>query len=125
MAEVNTESRKPTREQRRAIADLLNEVYDTEAGRYKGAETDQTVATAIGPEILWGWVTQIREDMYGPDGNEEAILNLKELQEVHAQIVSDVKDAMAKVATVNALIEQLERCRYQVEKLIEKLERKK
>ena len=58
--------REPTRAQKRAIIDMLEEVYDTEAERYTGGDTDASVAETL--SVMPGWVTQIREDLFGPDG---------------------------------------------------------
>jgi len=66
-----TELRKPTREQRRAIIAILDEVYDATAGRYRGAETDVTVAETIGGGCMFGWVVEIRVENYGDSGDNE------------------------------------------------------
>lgn len=66
-----TELRKPSREQRRAIIALLDEVYDAQAGRYKGTETDVTVAEAIGGGVMFGWVAEIRVENFGDSGDNE------------------------------------------------------
>lgn len=71
-----------TREQKREIMLMLQEVYDTEKQRYKGEETDKTVAHALGIE-RWGWVSKIREELFGPAGNEAGD---KLLAEVKAKI---------------------------------------
>lgn len=63
--------RQPTRDQKRLIVAMLEDVYDTQKQRYKGAETDKSVAEALDDSIMFGWVSAIREDMFGPDGNEE------------------------------------------------------
>jgi hypothetical protein len=73
MGDNVTELRQPTREQKRQIIEMLGAVYDTDAGRFKDCESDVTVADAIGGGCMFGWVAQIREDLFGPDGrNEEA-----------------------------------------------------
>lgn len=61
-----------TRETRRAIRGLLDEVYDIEAGRYRGAETDKTVAETVGGGCLTEWVEAERRDGYGDGGGNEA-----------------------------------------------------
>ena len=66
-----TDLRQPTREQRRAIISILDEVYDTAAGRYKGAETDVTVAETVGGGCMFGWVAEIRIETYGDSGDNE------------------------------------------------------
>lgn len=68
--------RTPTREQKRQIVALLDVVYDTKNERYKDDETDKTVAEAIGGGVMPGWVSEIREQMYGPDGRNSEMENL-------------------------------------------------
>ena len=66
-----TDLRQPTREQRRAIAAILDDCYDVAAGRYKGAETDVTVAETVGGGCMFGWVAEIRMQAYGDSGDNE------------------------------------------------------
>ncbi len=54
--------------------EMLAEVYDTDAGRYKGAETDDTVAAAL--EVMPGWVSQIREEFFGDNGGNGEVDDL-------------------------------------------------
>ena len=110
MPEQNiTPLRQPTREQKRQITELLNTAYDLKAERYIGTETDMTVAEAVGGGCMFGWVAEIREAMFGPDGGNEAIDRLvAEIQQwretaeklatdMHATL-RDFNDARAKVA---------------------------
>lgn len=60
--------REPAREQLRQIIALLDIAYDTQAARYKGGDTDLTIAEAVGGGCLPGWVAAERERLYGPDG---------------------------------------------------------
>lgn len=84
---ANTELRQPTREQKRLIVTFLEEAYDTEAQRYRGTSTDKTVAEEIGEGIMFGWVAQIREDLFGPDnGNEELEALKSDIQVLGAKI---------------------------------------
>ena len=85
------ELRQPTKEQKREIIDLLTAVYDVSAQRYKGSETDKSVAETIGNGIMWGWVANLREDFFGPDGNEQA-------EQVSAEITQwmETADGLAK-----------------------------
>lgn len=91
MAENVTELRQPTREQKRAIIDMLEEVYDTAAGRYKGTETDATVAAVLGEGVMPGWVAQLREDLFGPDGGNGEMEAL--LDEMKGWLAARTKDA--------------------------------
>lgn len=74
-----------TREQKREIMLMLQQVYDTEKQRYKGEETDKTVAHVLGIE-RWGWVSKIREELFGPAGNEAGDKLLAEVKEKIALI---------------------------------------
>ena len=75
---TGSDLRTPSREQKRQIVDMLTAVYDTKASRYTGAETDLTVAEAIGGGILFGWVAQIREDLFGPAGGNAEMEALRD-----------------------------------------------
>ena len=81
---ITEEPRQPSRDQKREIIALLNEVYDTNGGRYTGGETDKTVAETIGGGVMLGWVAQIREDLFGPDGGNDDLEELR--QEISAAI---------------------------------------
>ena len=77
--------REPTREQRRQILSLLEVSYDVEAGRYKGADTDKTLAETIGGGVMPGWVAHLREEFYGPAGGSEELDRLaEEVAALHA-----------------------------------------
>jgi hypothetical protein len=92
MAEVQAKSRaaavpQPTREQKRAIIDLLQDSYDTKAGRYLQGETDTTLAAVL--DLRPGWVAALREELFGPDGrNEEADALRQELENLRAAITA-------------------------------------
>lgn len=102
--------RQPTREQRRMIMDMLQASYDTKAERYMGAETDKTVADAIG-NVMPGWVAAIREEFFGPDGGNEAIEILRdELRGVKAAIEKEqdrARDAQEQAKTALAALDRL------------------
>jgi hypothetical protein len=102
--------REPTREQKRQIVDLLGEVYDVKGGRYKGAETDKTVADAIGTGVLFGWVARIREDMFGPDGgNGEMEAISRELADLKAVLAKEMEGAKRRVDSLDVLAQQIDR----------------
>ncbi len=108
--------REATKEQKREINAMLDLVYDTKAERYKGENTDKSVAADIGHHILWGWVKKQREDLYGMrEGNEVAERLLAEAKEwmnkadqlggemhdTHAVLIAKLRefnDAKSKVA---------------------------
>ena len=60
--------RRPTPAQKRQIIGLLEDAYDDDAKRYRNpTDTDRTLAEVIGGGCLWGWVAEIREELFGPD----------------------------------------------------------
>lgn len=76
--EESTEAlRQPSPKQKREIIGLLEVVYDDEAKRYRDGESDKSVADAIGGGVLWGWVAQIRDDLFGPDTRSQEIDEIK------------------------------------------------
>jgi len=92
---VTEEPRQPSREQKRQIVALLTDVYDIASNRYTGGETDKTVADAIGNGVLFGWVAQIREDLFGPDGGNEEIVRLEVDVKAHSDAISALTRDMA------------------------------
>lgn len=80
-----TELRKSTPMQKRQIIGILEDVYDDNLKRYRGKETDKSVAETIGINVMPGWVAEIREDMFGPDAsNDEMETLLAEMREWRA-----------------------------------------
>lgn len=69
---VKAAPREMTQETRLDIMEALFAAYDRKAKRYTGTETDASVAAAIGGGCMPGWVAQVRQDNFGPAGNEEA-----------------------------------------------------
>lgn len=93
--------RQPTREQRRQIVELLNTCYDTKAERYIGTDTDKTVADCIGGGVLFGWVAQVREEFFGPDGGNG------EMEEVLQAIKTQRAALDAIQGTVDSVVQML------------------
>lgn len=71
-AETVAPLREMTKKQRFEIIGLLVSVYDLDAKRYTGGDTDSTVAEVLG--VMPGWVATVREEEgFGPDGGNEDI----------------------------------------------------
>ncbi|RWR49434.1 hypothetical protein EOW65_09150 [Sinirhodobacter ferrireducens] len=86
--------RQPSQEQRGDIIEMLVLTYDRKAKRYKGADTDKTVAEAVGTWCLPGWVTEIRERDFGPtSGNEE-------IEAIRAEIAAVQADCAERAAVL-------------------------
>lgn len=99
MPENVTPLRQPTREQKRQIIDMLTLSYDVVQERYKGADSDVTVAEAIGGGCMFGWVAEIREELFGPDGRNEELdairADLSKWMEAASQAQAKAQDATA------------------------------
>lgn len=59
--------RQPTPKQKREIISMLELAYDDDRKRFKPGDSDKSIAEAIGGGVLWGWVAQVREELFGPD----------------------------------------------------------
>jgi hypothetical protein len=94
--------RAPTAEQEVDIIVTLSAVYDRKAKRYSGTETDRTVAETVGGGCMPGWVAQIRQDKFGPAGNEEA-------EAIRAEIEAIRSEAGKKLDALSARLDALYR----------------
>jgi len=106
--------RQPTRDQKRLIVAALEDAYDTKNQRYRGTETDKGIAAMLEDGIMAGWVAAVREDMFGPDGNEEMVGLAKDL----STWMKKVEDGMALIADTLA---ELEPFRAEVKKYQDRL----
>jgi len=99
-----TEIRKPTPKQRREIIAMLEIAYDDEAKRYKGSDTDKSIAEAIGGGVMSGWVAETREELFGPDGSnaeiEEVQQQLAEALQAYADLKKDMTSARSLMQTI-------------------------
>ncbi|WP_148043724.1 hypothetical protein [Paracoccus methylarcula] len=63
--------------QKRLIVLALEDAWGDGASRYRDAYTDKAVAAELGDGIRAGWVRQVREEMFGPDGGNEEIEDIR------------------------------------------------
>lgn len=110
---------KPTREQKLSIIGLLQDVYDTEKQRYKGNDTDQAVAECL-DIARWGWVSEIREEFFGPDGNQEDQISEK-LVVLHKELNSWMAKADKEVESAKEAIKTMIMCQSQAKKLMDQV----
>lgn len=112
---AQTPLREPTPKQKREIIGLLEVVYDDNGKRYRQGESDKTVASACGDGVLFGWVAQIREELFGPDmRNQEVEAIRKDLSKVAEDLAAhqaELREAKAAAKSVegkvNALVAQM------------------
>lgn len=119
---VVTELRQPTRDQKREIILLLTACYDVEAGRYRGADTDKTVAETVGGGCMPGWVAQQREDLFGQNGGNEQIEDTAaEIEAWKADIAKRLteinaaqQDILGKIREASAALQQADKLERQI-----------
>lgn len=94
--------REPSGPQKRLIILALEDAYDDGAKRFKGAATDASVAKSLGDGIMPGWVSAIREEMFGPAGNEE-------IEAIKREIEDLVHSTAARASELQKRIEAVEK----------------
>jgi hypothetical protein len=106
--------RQPTREQKRLIVAALDDAYDMTNQRYKGQETDKSIAEMLEDGIMPGWVAAVREDMFGPDGNEE-------MTKLAADMAAWMKKVDAGLNLVRTTLVEVDTARAEVKKYQDRL----
>lgn len=86
-----TPIRKPTPKQERLIILALEDAYDDTEKRYRGTSTDKTLADDLGDGVMFGWVAEIRERLFGPSGGNE------EIEAIRTEIDKAKRDCEAKI----------------------------
>jgi len=96
-----------SRDDRRIIFAKLNDCYDSERTGYRGGWTDTKVARDLGVPVEW--VSQVREDLLGPDTNLAAAEQIAASKEVVAKITAlldEVKALTDKVEPLKTMLAQ-------------------
>ena len=95
--------RTMTRDERRIIFEKINEVYVGEKVGYSDSWDDEKVSKDLG--VPRAWVSNIREDMFGPDVNEATQKQLEELKGFSEELAA----ILITVQALSAKIQQFER----------------
>jgi hypothetical protein len=123
MTKQGTPLRAPSREQRREIVQMLELAYDVAAERYRGTDTDATIAEALGGGVMPGWVAEIRDAMFGPDGsNDEMSALLAEMRDWRLLARDRAKAAEAGVQALTTALAGLAEVQGRVDKMTARLE---
>lgn len=104
-AKTSSDLRRPTPAQKRQIIGLLEDAYDDDAKRYRNpSDTDKTLAEVIGGGCMWGWVAEIREELFGPDTRNAELDAIRTEMKALDQKIEKATDQAHEVAKV---LEQL------------------
>lgn len=120
LTQLGQTSPKPpelTKENRRVILAKLEDVYVDETTGYSAGWTDAKVAADLG--VPRAWVTTLRAENFGPEGNEEIKVALAEAKELMAAI----NKAMCAFGEQNRIIDELERRAEKIERTIIEIEK--
>jgi hypothetical protein len=102
--------RTPTREQNRAIRDMLDNHYDEDKQRYKGSCSDAVIADKL--KFPRKWVSDIREQFCGPDDvNElsaEMVAELTELKTDMTKIESNLEGCLTQLEALKNRVKDVE-----------------
>jgi hypothetical protein len=100
-------SKPMSREDRRIIFEKLNEVYANEAVGYEAPWTDDKVARDLG--IPRAWVTQMREENFGPaQSNVEIDEAVKAAKELAAEVVKHAEASQKLSHAVDLMLRRLD-----------------
>lgn len=91
------------REDRRVIFEKLNDVYVNEKTGYAQTWTDKKVAEDLG--VPRAWVATVREEMFGPAGNNEAIAAAAAETEV---VLAKITKALEEVRALETRLSKIE-----------------
>lgn len=115
--------REPTPKQKRDIIGMLEVCYDDGTKRYKGSDTDKTVAEALGDGILLGWVAAIREEFFGPDGgNSEIEATAAEIKKLIAAVENHEQKALSAAKSARDHAEAATKFGDQARSLVKRIE---
>lgn len=98
--------RKPTVQDNRRIQDQLEAWYDVNRQLYAKNFTDEAVAQHL--KVPRKWVSDIRENFFGPEVNEASTKHLAEIEEAITLAKSATKQLSEMLASTSKILDQLE-----------------
>lgn len=97
VVQVEPEHREPSREDKRIIIAELESVYVDEKTGYSGLWSDQRVAEKLC--VPRKWVSDVREDLFGPEGSSEGAKELlseaKAIRDGYSDLARKAQEAHA------------------------------
>lgn len=108
--------RQPTREDKRRIMAELQEVYLGEDRGYASGKSDDTVAKDL--NLPRAWVSDIREDFFGPHKNEmqaDFIEEVRSVEKTHKAIEDEIENVMVRASELGKTIARLTKAADKIE----------
>jgi len=114
---INAEApRTMTRDERRIIFEKLNDVYVSEKVGYMEDWNDEKVAKDLG--VARAWVSGLREEMFGPDINEQSTRVIAEAREVMGEIKAVAESTVSVVKSLQSLVARASTIEQSLKKMI-------
>ena len=114
---INAEApRTMTRDERRIIFEKLNDVYVSEKVGYMEDWNDEKVAKDLG--VARAWVSGLREEMFGPDINEQSTRVIAEAREVMGEIKAVADKTVSVVQSLQLLVAKASQIEQNLKKMI-------
>ncbi len=114
---------QPTRMDKRRIKEALDDHYNVEHQMYRGSVNDRALAEQL--DVPPAWVSELREDLYGPaesEADEKTLAEVKAIADQLGQIETDILKAYEHFEDeVKALNAQLDRVNQRRAAELEKL----
>jgi hypothetical protein len=105
-----------SRDERRIINAKIDEVYIDEAHGYSIGWNDDRVATDLG--VPRAWVSQMRDENFGPELNAEVVKARTETDALVAEMAKLREDMKASAAQASTLMMMADKCQANLARLI-------
>lgn len=89
--------REPSRDQKRSILRKLDESYDEARKCYIQGMADQVIASGL--NVPRAWVVDLREEFYGPSGDNEEARRIRTEIDAIKSVLGEAERAMDKAVT--------------------------
>ena len=115
-AQVAPEPEAASRAQKREILSLLEEVYDVGVGAYLRGDTDDTVAEVL--SVRPGWVAALREEFFGPSGENAEMKALSaDIEAFLATAKDDLQATRQALVQIETRVREAEGLRGRLERI--------
>jgi hypothetical protein len=113
-----TESRRPTREERRIIYNAIDPKYVNETSGYSAGWDDKKIAIDLGVPVEW--VAEIRDENFGPNTNEVTVALLTDAKNLLEEFRATKYTAEPIIAALKALDDRAQKIEQLLIAIVEK-----